>query len=124
MKLPLVLFAVYAFILTNRILANVKASSGNSGVMYARKPSKIYEEAVINTLTELSVTACVLSCETSGKCFKAAIRQNGATQNCLHLKKLKKSRNNGKEVDVDMLEDTSPGNLVLYLFETLCDSKR
>ena len=33
--------------------------SGGTGVTYAQKPAKIYEEAVINTLTELSVTACV-----------------------------------------------------------------
>ena len=122
MKLPFVLFTLYTVILTNGILADFKMLNSSSSVLYSRKPVKIYQEAIINTLAEIRVTACVLSCQTSPLCFQAAIGEN---RDCMHLKEIKSSMSNrnGKEVEVEILEDMSPGTLCLHSGISYVESK-
>ena len=122
MQLPYFLFIVYIALLVDIVIVISKAHVSADGTMYARKPGRIYQDTIINTLTESSVIACVLSCQNNPSCFKAAMKKRASKQECLHLKQMNTVNGTGTAVEVELLEDASPG--IFFTFQDRIFSNR
>ena len=105
MKLPFALLIMYTYLVLNGILVAIKASNIASGTLYVRKTTNVFEETIVNTLTELSVIACALSCKTSIHCHRAAMTRRKAQMVCIHLNDSKEPDATGTMIEVEILEE-------------------
>ena len=77
------------------------------GTTYTRTSAKINTESIISSFIETSLTACVLSCRSSTRCFNVAVRTSDTQQECLHLSDISAVNTSDAGEEVELMNDTS-----------------
>ena len=116
MSSSIFLLELFVLIWSNGVLAKSKATTGT---FFVKESVKVFEGAIVDSFHESSVAACVLSCTASEKCFKSAMRRE--KQQCIHLKDVNDGIGSGSQVEVELLQDMTPGTLLCFVtYETFC----
>ena len=92
----LVLYPQYSLLLWQLFITRVQCN------FYQQVKTQVSKEDIVDTLPNLSITECVMTCLQSDSCRKGAFKQGDGV--CLHLKSQEEEQNNGSKVDVIVFE--------------------